>query len=88
MAMATLTDEDGPRMVDRFAQLFREQQELAESLKDLADEAKAKGFNPAAMKRAAKLKIDAAGKLKFEEGMKTLLDYMEAAGDPLEIGAR
>lgn len=102
--MATIKDEDGrpleewkggplpndelPRMVERFAQLLREQQELAESMKELTAEARSKSFDPAAMKRAAKLRINAAGKLKFEEGMKTLLDYMEAAGDPLEIGAR
>ena len=35
--------------------------------------------------KAAKLKIDADGRLKFEKGMKTLFDYMEAAGDPLEV---
>ena len=78
--------DEFPRMLDRFEQMLREQQEIADSLKDLADEAKEKGFDVAALRKAAKLRIDAKGRLKFEKGTKTLIDYMEAAGDPLEIG--
>lgn len=78
-------NDELPRMIERFAQMLREQQELAESLRDLADEAKSKGMDPAALRKAAKLKIDAKGRLRFEKQTKTLLDYMEADGDPLDV---
>lgn len=78
-------NDELPRMIERFAQMLREQQELAESLRDLADEAKSKGMDPAALRKAAKLKIDAKGRLRFEKTTKTLLDYMEADGDPLSL---
>lgn len=81
-----LPNDELPRMIERFAAMLNDQAEVAQSLKDLADEAKSKGFDPAALRKAAKLKIDAKGRLKFEKQTKTLLDYMDAAGDPLEVG--
>lgn len=78
-------NDELPRMIERFAEMLREQQTIDESLRDLADEAKSKGMDPAALRKAAKLKIDAKGRMRFEKQTRTLLDYMDAAGDPLDV---
>lgn len=41
-------NDEQARMLERFQALLQEQEELAQSMKDLADEAKSKGLNPAA----------------------------------------
>ena len=80
-----MPNDELPRMVSRFEEMLREQQTIGESLKDLADEAKEKGFDVAAIRKAAGLRIDAKARLKYEKSTKTLLDLMEAIDDPLEV---
>ena len=66
-------------------EMLREQQTIAESLKDLADEAKEKGFDVAAIRKAASLRINSKARRKYEKSTKTLLDLMEAIDDPLVV---
>lgn len=80
-----LPNDELPRMVSRFEEMLREQQTIAESLKDLADEAKEKGFDVAAIRKAASLRINSKARLKYEKSTKTLLDLMESIDDPLVV---
>jgi len=76
-------NDEQVRMLERFQALMQEQEELAQSMKDLADEAKSKGLNPAALKKAASLRMSSKKRDGYVKGHRTLLDIMEAAGDPL-----
>ena len=76
-------NDEQVRMLERFQALMQEQEELAQSMKDLADEAKSKGLNPAALKKAASFRISSKKRDGYVKGHRSLLDIMEAAGDPL-----
>lgn len=76
-------NDEQVRMLERFQALMQEQEELAQSMKDLADEAKSKGLNPAALKKAASFKISSKKREGYVKSHRSLLDIMEAAGDPL-----
>ena len=76
-------NDEQARMLERFQALLQEQEELAQSMKDLADEAKNKGLNPAALKKAASFRISSKKRDGYVKGHRSLLDIMEAAGDPL-----
>lgn len=80
-----MPNDELPRMVSRFEEMLREQQTIAESMKDLADEAREKGFDVAAIRKAAGLRINSKKRLKFEYDTKTLLDLMDAIDDPLVV---
>ena len=76
-------NDEQARMLERFQALMQEQEELAQSMKDLADEAKSKGLNPAGLKKAASFRISSKKRDGYVKGHRSLLDIMEAAGDPL-----
>ena len=78
-----MRNDEQARMLERFQALMQEQDELAQSMKDLADEAKSKGLNPAALKKAASFRISSKKRDGYVKGHRSLLDIMEAAGDPL-----
>ena len=76
-------NDEQARMLERFQALLQEQEELAQSMKELADEAKSKGLNPAGLKKAASFRISSKKREGYVKGHRSLLDIMEAAGDPL-----
>lgn len=80
-----MPNDELPRMVSRFEEMLREQETIAESLKDLGDEAKEKGFDVAALRKAASLRISSKKRINYEKTTKTLLDLMEAIDDPLVV---
>ena len=73
------------RYIERFEQMLREQDDIAESLKELSEEAKSKGMDPATLKKAAKLRISTSTRLRYTTQTRTLFDYMESVGDPIDI---
>lgn len=73
------------RYIERFEQMIREQDDIAESLKELSEEAKSKGMDPATLKKAAKLRISKSTRIRYTAQTRTLFDYMESVGDPIDI---
>lgn len=76
-----------PEFIRRYSNCLGELIDAREALKDLAKEADAEGLNPRALKRAVMLLADESGKRKLreEEDLANLLEYMRDAGEPLEI---
>jgi uncharacterized protein (UPF0335 family) len=76
-------NDERARMLERIQALMQDQEELAQSMKEMLEEAKSKGLNPAALKRAAALRMSSKKREKFVSDTRSLFDYMEAAGEPL-----
>ena len=76
-------NDEQARMLERIQALMQEQEELATSMKEMLDEAKSKGLNPAGLKKAASFRISSKKREGYVKGHRSLLDIMEAAGDPL-----
>lgn len=76
-----------PEFIRRYANCLSDLVDAREAMKDLAKEADKEGLNPRALKRAVMLLADETGKRKLreEEDLANLLEYMRDAGEPLEI---
>lgn len=76
-----------PEFIRRYANCLGDLIAAREAMSDLAKEADREGLNPRALKRAVMLLADDTGKKKLreEEDLANLLEYMRDAGEPLEI---